>query len=433
MIAKAEVDPSQELRTRSPVRSAAGAPARVAIYSHDTYGLGHLRRNLLLAGALERWGPAAEVLLVTGSPRALFFEAPARTRVLKLPAVTKDEAGRYEPRAVDTTLENVVRARKGFIRDAVLEFAPDLLVVDHAPIGLRGELLPLLADLHHRSRTQLALGLRDILDDPRWVLEEWRRNGIHDVLASLYDHLWVYGDRKVFPLEDLYQLPRALAERLCYLGYLGRDTSQNGSASASLGFPDRSRPHLLCLLGGGGDGYPLAESFLRMLGAPGTSWNGTLVTGPFLSRERRQRLADLAGERPHVQVLRFTANIEPLIAGTDLVITMGGYNSVLETLSYGKRAVVVPRVFPRREQWLRATAFARHGLLEVIEPRDLAPERIADVSRRLLDAPPPPSPEQVGLAWDGAHNFAERVAAVLDSTVQRGAGSLDARPRPLSA
>lgn len=430
MIRRTEHGVPRELTQSCKSSSAVERRLRVAIYSHDTYGLGHLRRNLLLSAALGRNGPPPDVLLITGSPRALSFPVPDHVEILKLPSVTKNEDGCYVPRNVTVSLDETMRGRKSVLRGGVVQFDPDVLVVDHSPIGLRGELIPLLADLRHRTSTRLVLGLRDILDDPEHVLESWRAYGVHDVLESLYHDIWVYGDESVFPLAELYGLSGEVAGRLQYLGYLGREPSRGGTpTSASRVFPDPHRPHLLCLVGGGGDGYPLATAFLEMFEMEPDRWNGTLVTGPFLSREHRNRISAQATHLPHIHVLRFTRAIDPLISGSDLVISMGGYNSVLEILSQGKKLVVIPRVFPRREQWIRATAFRDRGLLHVVEPSELSARTLFRTSAQVMRGAPPPAPQDLGIRWGGADEFARKMHQLLNNKTNRSEYSVDS-PRP---
>jgi predicted glycosyltransferase len=68
---------------------------RTLIYSHDTYGLGHLRRCTLLAGGIVGADDDNEVVIVTGSPRAQAFPLPDRVDTIKLPAATKSDDGDY--------------------------------------------------------------------------------------------------------------------------------------------------------------------------------------------------------------------------------------------------------------------------------------------------------------------------------------------------
>lgn len=389
----------------------------MAFYSHDTYGLGHLRRSLHLAAALEGSGTPLEMLLVTGSPRAHFFQLPRNLQVVRIPAVTKNAEGRYVSRNGEAPLAETLRQRKRKIREEIIRFKPDLLLVDHAPNGLRGELLPLLADLRAHTNTELVLGLRDILDEPERVKGVWTREGTYDLLRSIYHHVWVYGCRSVFPVDRLYEVPGRVATRIRFLGYLnrGRPALRESTPRISESFPHSDRPHLLCLVGGGGDGYPLARSFLRMLAASPERWNGTLITGPFLSRDKRDRLAGAHDHLDNVQMLRFTSNVESLIQGSDALITMGGYNALMEAVACRKKTVVVPRVFPRREQWLRATAFEKLGLVRTVDPEALSPETLARTSWDLLEGPAPPAAADLGIPFDGTKNFVRHVLGLLEA------------------
>lgn len=409
--------PSQEVAAPPGTR----VLPRVAFYSHDSYGLGHLRRSLRLASSLTEHGVEAEMLLVSGSPRAHFYGAEPSLRIVSIPSVTKDSSGDYVPRDEGSTLEDTIRTRKRILREEVLRFRPDLFIVDHTPTGLRGELLPLLPDLRRLCGTEIVLGLRDVLDEPAHVVETWRRDGTYRLIESLYDQVWVYGCRDVFPIDRLYRFPERSLPKVRYLGYLDRAAASAGASRSgvALGFPDPSRPHLVCMVGGGGDGYPLARSFLEAIALPPERWNGTLVTGPFLSRERRNRLVSLTGGRRNVQMIRFTAHVEELLGSADLLVSMGGYNAVLEAVAFRKRTVIVPRVFPRREQWLRAAAFERLGLVHTLEPEQLGAESLADAIATGLSEPVPPEAAGIGLRLDGGRRFASEVAATLAKRDER--------------
>ena len=51
---------------------------RVLLYSHDTFGLGHLRRSRTIASAMAAADPDLSALITTGSPIAGRFERRAR-------------------------------------------------------------------------------------------------------------------------------------------------------------------------------------------------------------------------------------------------------------------------------------------------------------------------------------------------------------------
>ena len=56
--------PQPPLRSLHPDRT----PPRILLYSHDTFGLGHLRRSRTIAQALVSAFPDASALILTGSP-----------------------------------------------------------------------------------------------------------------------------------------------------------------------------------------------------------------------------------------------------------------------------------------------------------------------------------------------------------------------------
>src|SRR3954465_2918203 len=74
------------------------ARPKILIYSHDTCGLGNIRRSLLLGDLLGGEYPQSSILLVTGSPMIPPFRIPDRMDYVKLPCVNRVHADEYEPR-----------------------------------------------------------------------------------------------------------------------------------------------------------------------------------------------------------------------------------------------------------------------------------------------------------------------------------------------
>ena len=150
-------------------------PPRVMLYSHDTFGLGHLRRSRLLATAITEADPTASALILTGSPVAGRFTFPRGVDHIRLPGVTKLVDGSYASASMGTDIETTTKLRAGLIQSAAEQFDPDLLIVDKEPTGFRGELLPTLEYLERKGRTKLVLGLREVLDEPDVLAAEWDR------------------------------------------------------------------------------------------------------------------------------------------------------------------------------------------------------------------------------------------------------------------
>ncbi len=379
---------------------------RVMMYSHDSYGLGHFRRNLTIAEHLLSRVPGMTVLAVTGSPRCHSFHLPHHFDYVKLPAATKDASGAYVCRELDLDLPRLVSLRSRLLRECADVFEPDLLLVDHAPAGLAGELLPLLRGLRSRS-TKVVLGMRDIIDDPRRVREAWERDGILALLREHYDALLLYGDTRVFDPVRQYGLPPEIAERLFVVGYIVRNGGRPERRPGLGRLKRDGRKLVVVTAGGGGDGNRLLKTYLRALRdlAPANDLVSFLVTGPLMSRQKREQIRDMASGLPCVEVTEFVEDMPWLYREADMIVSMAGYNTISEILDSGTPALVVPRVAPRLEQLLRAQALAARGLVHWLPPDGLDATDLARAVVGLLGrgrGPRPACPSLEGLAgtWE---------------------------------
>ena len=130
------------------------------------------------------------------------------------------------------------------------------------------------------------------------------------------------------------------------------------------------------------------------------------------------RLAAL-GARAGVRVVAFVPELAGWFAAVDAVVSMGGYNSLVEAVSTGVPIVCVPRVQPRVEQLLRARAFAERGLLRLLEPDRLGASALrAAVDAALADGR---DPARAGLLDHGGADRAARELLELASFRGRAA------------
>ena len=393
-----------------------GVRRRVALYGHDTCGLGHVRRNLALAQAAAGSALDPDVLLISGTAEAGRFPRPAGVELMVLPSVHKDGDSGYRPGALRGGLGEVVALRTALLEAALLSWQPDMLVVDKVPQGFAGELVPALAHLRRAGRTHVVLGLRDVLDDPIRARADWHRSGDSEAARALYDEIWVYGDRRVHDLTTDLGLPADVAAITSFTGYLssGRTTASRGPERLASG-----AGMALCLVGGGLDGAPLAWSFARAPMPAGVT--GVLVTGPFLPAHVRRSLEALARDREDLLVIPFSEDVAGWAAGAAAVVTMGGYNTVAEVLATDTPALVVPRVQPRREQAVRAAALVQAGAIQSVDPDDVTPHVLGDWLAAAVAGPPV---DRTHLALDGLAAVTDRTAQLLSSPVEvsRAAG-----------
>ena len=369
-------------RTRSvPFVRNISRPRRIIFYSHDTQGLGHMRRNLLLAQTLLRLEPRPNILLIGGAREMGSLTIPQGIDCVTLPALHKSEQGHYQPRSLSISLRRISALRAGAIQAAVKSFDPDLLIVDKVPLGAFQELEPTLQWLKSQGTARCVLGLRDILDEPEVVEREWHAAGNDEAIRAYYDEVWVYGDPAVYDPAQEYGFGPDVTEKIVYTGYIDRRMSDSANKSqidalwARLHIPDNTRV-ALCCVGGGQDGFSLAHAFAN---APmPADMVGIIVTGPFMPVAEQQQLHRIAKERKNLRVLNFLEEPTPLIQRADMVITMAGYNTTCEVLSFAKRALLVPRVQPRQEQLIRAERLRDLQLVDMVHPEHLSPTAIGD-------------------------------------------------------
>jgi predicted glycosyltransferase len=348
----------------------AGDAPRFLLYSHDGCGLGHLRRNLHLGAALIDAHPGAAVLLAAGADGVASLPVPDGVDVLALPALRKVANGRYEARRLAVSAEHMAALRAGLLVAAVDAFRPAVLVADKHPRGAGGELAPALS-LARAGGCRTTLGLRDVLDDPRTVDQEWAAAGLAATVESDYDLVLVYGTPGVVdPVEA--GLPAVVRRRAHWCGHVTGAPATTAGRPRDLPEPD-GRPLVLGAVGGGEDGRAVLDAFL--LASAGAPWRAIAVAGPRADASARKAL-EVAAARAGAAVVPSVRDLARWLPHVDAAVCMGGYNTLVEAAAAATPVVCVPRVRPRTEQLIRARGFERAALLRVVEPRHATPARV---------------------------------------------------------
>lgn len=355
---------------------------KILMYSHDSFGLGHLRRTLALAEAFVERDPNTNVLVLTGSTVSGAYRMTKGIDLLKLPSAVKVGGGKYEADRMSVSFEALKDLRTNLIQTAAESFDPDVFIVDKAPLGMKGEVVPTLEFLkEERPDTLTVLGLRDVMDDPYLVRKSWEEKDVHTVIEELYDMILVYGPREVYDPLPEYGLSKETLDRTRYVGYIGKN-EENGEIASDIPFDPG---YSLVTAGGGGDGFELIKTYLEGLRGWEPTFDSVIITGPLMAEEDKKELELLAkGLRVHIS--DFRTDMAALVAGAGAVVAMGGYNTTTELLAARKPAVIVPRVEPRVEQLIRARRLSALGLMEMIHPEDLAPATLRAKVEELMDS-----------------------------------------------
>ncbi|MEJ1117712.1 glycosyltransferase family protein [Phyllobacterium sp. CCNWLW109] len=385
--------------------------ARILMYSHDTFGLGHLRRCRTIAHSLVEDYRGLNILIISGATIAGAFDYRARVDFVKVPSVIKLRNGEYTSLARHIDLHETLKMRQSIIRHTAETFQPDIFIVDKEPMGLKGEVEETLTYLKSRGTT-LVLGLREVMDAPHLLEAEWKQNQVINKIDQLYDTVWVYGPPDFYdPLVDL-EVPETIRDKMKFVGFLQRSVSHE---AASVHVPDGD--YILVTTGGGGDGADLVHNVIHAYQQdPSLQHKAFIVLGPYMPAKQRAKLVKKGSKIPYIQVIEFDNRMEELIAGAKAVVAMGGYNTYCEILSFDKPALIVPRIAPREEQLIRAKRAAELGLIEMLLPEEAGdPLRLAEVLKRLPErAPPSQSGKGEGMRLEGLVHISEIVGEWLE-------------------
>jgi predicted glycosyltransferase len=392
-----------------------GGGSRILIYSHDTLGLGHLRRCRALAHALVERNKDLSVLILSGSPIIGSFDFKSRVDFVRVPGVIKLRNGEYTSLNLHIDIQQTIGIRASIIRHTAEAFGPDLFLVDKEPLGFRGEVHDTLVMLKSMG-VPLVLGLRDVMDDPALLEPEWKRKNVLPALRDLYDDIWIYGLPQICdPLAGI-ALPRSVKRKISYTGYLPRTVPQPTQRTRRHENPEE--PYVLVTTGGGGDGDALIDWVLRAYELdPNLPHRAVLVLGPFMQPELQTDFLERARRLRRVEAITFDTHLEELMDRAAGVVAMGGYNTFCEILSFDKRAIIVPRTAPRLEQYIRASRAQELGLVRMLQDDGKRDARLMADALRRMPAQPLPSEMIVPGLLDGLENVGRLVSRWLPSRV----------------
>lgn len=388
----------------------------ILMYSHDTFGLGHIRRTMAIANHLL--GANINILIMTGSPIVGRYTFPDQIDFVRIPGMIKKTNDEYVSLSIKIDPRHALNIRKKIITATAKSFQPHLFIVDKEPLGMKKEILPTLKWFHrHHPKTRTILGLRDIMDDRQTILRDWKKKKIYGVLEKYYSEIWVYGEQRLYDPVEEYDIPEAVSRKICFTGYIPRKLTKKKKISRLRKEEGLNAKEKLVVIttGGGGDGYPLMDTFLTMMEretalAP---FKSVLITGPFMPKEQRQEVF-VRARRLGIKTYRFYRWMENIQAAADLVISMGGYNTVCEILTPGTPALLVPRETPRKEQLIRAQALKSQNLIDYIPWNDCRHDILRQKVFGILQDPAPYRQAISRFKLTGLDIISQRLQTFLD-------------------
>ena len=392
-------------------------PAKVLMYSPDSIGLGHMRRNSAIAHGLVKELPGVSNLLLVGSSAGVYFDLPPGTDCVKLPSILKTGHNQWAPKSLNVSNEVAWNIRSRIIRETALALEPDVFLVDHVPSGIWDELIPTLKALKAKpKRSHLVLGLRDILGAPEEVRMQWEASGVYELIDEYYDNILFYGTSDVFPTADIYGLSERFADRIRYCGFVHLAScpveNRNDKAVNRL-VSNEVKPKVLLTAGGGHDAFPMMQFALKAILTQGAHLQIELVviTGPLMPALQRSEIMRLANQLS-ATCIDSTKALQTYLDNANVLITMGGYNTVMEAVAAEIPTIIIPRTGPSAEQRCRASLFAEMGLTQSVDLEFDTPQKLISSLTWALKTP---RRATSGLRFDGVANAAKILADLVRS------------------
>ena len=358
---------------------------RVMFYVQHLLGIGHLKRASLITRAMAAAG--LEVSVVLGGREVPGVDFAGCARILLPPVHAADET--FETLLDDSGQPVGDEWRANRTARLVFEFEalrPQVLMLELFPFGRRMfsfELLPLLTAARASPRPpRIVSSVRDILVRKSDI----ERNRKTVAFAHAWcDHILVHGDPKLVPIETSFREIGEVADKLTYTGYV---VEAETSAVPAEGSPV-DEGEVIVSVGGGAVGLPLLRTALeakRLSRLADRTWR--LIAGPNLPD---QAFAEIAwSPPPGVIIERWRADLPVLFRTCAVSVSQAGYNTVMDLLRAGARAVLVPFVADgETEQTLRARVLAERGLAVAVGSSMLSPKVLADAIDEALTLSPP--------------------------------------------
>ncbi|MBL4829338.1 MAG: hypothetical protein JKY55_05570 [Aliivibrio sp.] len=214
--------------------------------------------------------------------------------------------------------------------------------------------------------------LRDILDSPHITKDVWLRHNYFSLIDKYYDEVIVVGQQSVFDTTAEYDFPSSIKSKTYFCGYLKRTYDDNRDEIRHQQI-QVGQKMVVVAAGGGNDGREILSTYIN--GIKNSAWKdkirSVIFYGPEMDEHDYVGLMESVRGVNNITLMEFTSDFMSYLSAADLVVTMGGYNTVCEIISLHKAAIIVPRATPVAEQLIRAECFSRLEILEYIHPCNL--------------------------------------------------------------
>ena len=379
---------------------------KVFFYVQHLLGIGHLMRAGVLTRAMESAG--LEVTLVSGGAPVPGFQSGASHFEQLPPTRATDKFFKVLVDADDRQIDDAWKAgRRARLVNAFERVQHDILMIELFPFGrrqMRFELEPLLdaAQARGSDRPLIVSSVRDILVEPG---KPERIDEMVSRTRTYFDMVLIHGDATFISFDATFPRMAEIADLSHYTGYVADPAAPRDENGPGAG-------EVIVSTGGGAVSDDMLQAALdaRALSPlANTPWR--VLIGHNLPE------AEFTAYRKNapngVTVERARPDFPELLANCALSISQGGYNTVMELLAAGTRAVCIPYAGGlESEQTLRCGLLAEKGALEIVDSEAVTAANVAAAITRAMARP-----DQFSVPVDMAG--APKTAAMLHSALNK--------------
>lgn len=352
----------------------------ILFYVQHLLGIGHLRRTLAIAQACLEEG--LDVRVVSGGipVKQEMFKA---VRVHQLPPVKSADlsfSSIVDQDGLPVTSELEQRRADKLLR-IFSDNQPSVLVTELFPFGrrrFRFEIMPLLKEAK-KTGTKVVCSVRDSVQ----IRSNQREDESLDVLNQFYDEVLVHGDPEFLPFEASFAKAASIKSIMGYTGLV--DTNSSYSGQTELRKIDGAS-EILVSAGGGAAGEKIYRAASRACALSQCSRPWRLLLGSNPAERLKTEIKMLGGDKVIVEANR--SDFRQLLSQCAISISQVGYNTVVDLLTTGAPAVVIPFEGEggQSEQSARAKRLESMGRARVLSEETLSAERLCDLVSKMTDA-----------------------------------------------
>lgn len=392
---------------------------KVLFYCQHVLGMGHLIRSREIAHGLKDF----EVCFLNGGEIVPGFEFSPDIDVVNLPPIKSDSEFK-EILSIGgfRSLDELKTSRSQKILAEYKRFEPDLLIIELFPFGRRKfafELIPLLTRIRlDGKRTKVICSLRDILVSKRDQVRH--EDQVCYMMNRYFDLLLIHSDPKFQQLEETYSRMKDLTVRTRYTGFVAKAASEKEADQKNTFLVEKNKtPLILASIGGGRVGIELLECAIQASSIVKETQPHRLLifTGPYLPEDQFSRLQEMVMSKSNITLKRYTTEFLSYMKSADLSISMAGYNTCMNILTTGTKALLLPFTGNNNEeQTIRAEKLEALGVVTVVHPDELNSVAFSKKILKFLKA----APVSTSLDVNGVQSTATFLKEMLEETDQKG-------------